>query len=242
MARPMRRRLRLGVLLTALFGSIALACTLASSIATRELLGRDSPFIAFDATPGHRGELFLVNTDGLVYTAAPLSHTPASECCPVWSPDGTRIAYISFPFGNNRADINLAAVESTNVIAVRQLTTAPGDDRYPTWSPDSTQIAFQSDRDGNLEIYVLTLNYIEPISLKRLTYSGDAEVTPAWSPTGDKIAFVSNRGWAPEIYIMSPQGSDQTRVTDHSVMWLSPPSWSPDGTRLVFTGLRDDNR
>src|SRR6185503_187789 len=118
----MHPRLKLGVLLVTLMGSIALACTLAGSIATRKLLGREGPLIAFDATPGSRGEIFLVNTGGLVYTAAPLSHTPDSECCPVWSPDGTRIAYLAFPLGSNQADIYVAAVEGQNLITVRQLT------------------------------------------------------------------------------------------------------------------------
>jgi hypothetical protein len=85
----LNHRLKLGGLLAAFFGSIALAYVMAGNTATRKLLGRDSPLLAFDATPGSKGEIFLVNTGGLLYTSSSITHSSADDCCPAWSSDDT---------------------------------------------------------------------------------------------------------------------------------------------------------
>ena len=111
-----RRRVKLGALLTVLFGSLALACTLIGSITTRKVLGRDSPLLAFDATPGSNGKIYLVNSGGLLYTSIRATHQTDDDCCPVWSPDGTRLAYISFPYGNSQADIFLLELNGSTLL------------------------------------------------------------------------------------------------------------------------------
>ena len=92
------------------------------------------------------------------------------------------------------------------------------------------KIAFMSDRDGNLEIYVMNADGSNPIRLtNNLAYDG----APAWSPDGSKIAFSSNRDGNPEIYVMNVDGSNQINLTNNPGYDVCP-AWSPDGSKLAF--------
>ena len=80
------------------------------------------------------------------------------------------------------------------------------------------QIAFSSDRDGNIEIYVMDTN---GGNQRRLTNNPDDDWEPSWSPDGKRIAFMSDRdghvdvrGWPTgEIYVMDADGGNQQNLT-----------------------------
>ena len=96
-------------------------------------------------------------------------------------------------------------------------------DFSPTWSPDGSRIAFDSERDGNLEVYVMNA---DGTGQTRLTDNPAADGVPAWSPDGSRIAFMSNRDGDYEIYVMNTDGSGQTRLTVNSAADVAP-AWSP---------------
>ncbi len=101
-------------------------------------------------------------------------------------------------------------------------------------------IAFTTNRDGNQEIYVMTLEGSHPINLTR--HPG-TDVDPAWSPDGRRIAFSSTRasngnGFA--VWVMNADGTGQTRLTDDPI-GSEQAAWSPDGRRIVFMTARDFN-
>jgi tol-pal system beta propeller repeat protein TolB len=99
------------------------------------------------------------------------------------------------------------------------------------------KIAFASDRDGNLEIYVMDA---DGGSQTRLTEDPAEDFSPAWSPDGKRLAFVSTRDGNAEIYVMNADGTGQTRLTNNSASDLHP-AWSPDGSHLAFVSNRDGN-
>jgi len=133
------------------------------------------------------------------------------------------------------------------------LTDDSGRDTSAVWSPDGTKIAFETRRDGNSEIYVMGADGSNPTNL---TNHPDSDHFPAWSPHGGKIAFMSNRentgppildvtpkiiiGFNVEIFVMNEDGTGQTNLTNH-VAWDGYPSWSPDGSKIVFQSYRDGN-
>ena len=101
----------------------------------------------------------------------------------------------------------------------------------------SEQIAFSSNRDGNLEIYLMNP---DGSNIQRLTFNNANDWDVVWSSDRSKIAFSSARDGNDEIYTMESDGSNQQRLTYHSAIDRYP-SWSPDGTKIVFSSARDGN-
>ncbi|GAH29359.1 unnamed protein product [marine sediment metagenome] len=85
------------------------------------------------------------------------------------------------------------------------------------------KIAFYSDRDGDLEIYVMNA---DGSNQTRLTNNPAGDRKPCFSPDGNKIAFTSLHGENPEIYVMNADGSNQTRLTNNPGLDIGP-SWGP---------------
>ena len=95
------------------------------------------------------------------------------------------------------------------------------------------KIAFESERDGNLEIYVMDADGENPV---RLTRDLARDGAPRWSPDGTKIVFRSNRDGNPEIYVMDANGENPTNLTQHPAE-DEVASWSP-GQLAVFPKVR----
>jgi Tol biopolymer transport system component len=151
---------------------------------------------------------------------------------PVWSPDGSQIAFNSSRDGN--IEIYLMNADGSNQV---NLTNNSSLDGFSAWSPDGSQIAFLSNRDGNREIYVMNADGSNQVNL---TNHSDVDVSPSWSPDGSQIAFVSNRDGNHEIYVMNADGSNQVNLTNNDSVDDSM-VWSLDRTQIVFVSQRDGN-
>ena len=99
------------------------------------------------------------------------------------------------------------------------------------------RIAFTSDRDGNQNIYLLT---VDGAAETQLTSDPSNEQSPAWSPDGREILFTSDRDGDFEIYVMQADGSQPQRLTT-SAGSDTDPAWSPDGLLIAFVSERDGN-
>ena len=116
---------------------------------------------------------------------------------------------------------------------VTRLTNHPATDWGPAWSPDGARIAFASERDDNLEIYVMNA---DGSGLINLTHHAARDFAAAWSPDGARIAFNSNRDGNTHIFVMNADGSDLARLT---AIPASHPTWSSDSARIAFNSGRD---
>ena len=97
---------------------------------------------------GSLGSLWLINVDG---SGERMIHDNVrNPRTPVWSPDGSQIAFTSDRSGN--FDLYIMDVDGTNVV---QLTDEPGLDDAGAWSPDGEHIVFVSDRNGNFDLYIM---------------------------------------------------------------------------------------
>jgi dipeptidyl aminopeptidase/acylaminoacyl peptidase len=175
----------------------------------------------FDSHHG-RSKIYTVNPDGSGQT----SLMGSLEGYPTWSPDGTKIAFLSDqlytmnPDGSGR-------------------TAVPGTlaDFYPSWSPDGSSFALSNGEGAAAEINTIYVNGRGRLNISR---SAGGDIEPAWSPNPRKIAFTTDRDANYEIYTMNDDGSGQTNISNNAATDRQP-SWSPDGTKIAFTTDRDGN-
>lgn len=144
---------------------------------------------------------------------------------PAWSPDGRRLAYVSFE--NKRPAIYIQELATGR----RELVASyPGINGSPAFSPDGGRLAMTLSKDGNPEIYVLDL---ASRALKRLTDHFAIDTEPAWSPDGQWIVFTSDRAGSPQIYRMPASGGPAERLSREGD-YNARASYAPDGRSLVM--------
>lgn len=97
-------------------------------------------------------------------------------------------------------------------------------------APKTAKIVFTSTRDGNKEIYTMSLDGSQQV---RLTHNPADDLYPAWSPTGEQILFVSNRHGLPDLYLMEADGKSERRVFSKSAR-REDPTWSADGKQIAY--------
>jgi TolB protein len=144
---------------------------------------------------------------------------------PTWSPDGKKMAYVSFERKSAAIYVQTLATGERQRVAE-----FPGINGAPSWSPDGSKLALTLSKDGSPDIYVLNLLSRSLIKLTR-SYAIDTE--PTWSPDGSSIVFTSDRGGKPQLYIVPSQGGQEKRLT-FSGDYNARASFSPDGKNLAM--------
>lgn len=124
---------------------------------------------------------------------------------PTWSPDGRKVAYVSFESGRPAIYTQtIATSERQKIASFRGLNGAPA------WSPDGTRMALTLSRDGNPEIYVMDIATKE---LTRVTNHYAIDTEPRWLPDGSGLIFTSDRGGSAQIYRLTLADRSVKRLT-----------------------------
>jgi Tol biopolymer transport system component len=158
---------------------------------------------------------------------------------PAWSPDESKIAFSQYlaPYASEIRVAGAGTVNQSTVVVENGLDPnngnfADGQNSQPEWSPDGTQIAFASDRDGDYDIYTVT---VATGVITQITNTPEPEVDPSWAPGGGRIAFTRFSDGHSDVWVMRSDGSGQVNVTGVTSAWESQPNWSPDGKKIVYT-------
>jgi TolB protein len=180
--------------------------------------------ITYIVKRGTRFELQVADADGFGAQTILASNEPIIS--PAWSPDGTRLAYVSFE-------------RKKPVVYVQSLTTGQraavanflGSNSAPAWAPDGRRLAVVLTKDGGSQIFTMDADGRgQPV---RITNTQGIDTEPNWSPDGQWILFTSDRGGSPQIYRMSASGGQAQRLTFEGTYNVSP-RYSPDGKSFTF--------
>lgn len=243
----MSQRYKISVVSTLTVGVIVLAAlTTAPVLAAIAPNGRIAYVARGPSTipfgPTEQQDIWVMNPDGT--GAVNLTDTSGiDEFSPVWSPDGSRIAFISDSFTRTLSVMNANGSGRTEIVSGAL---------DPSWGPDGSQIAVMKEREGLSAAVVI----VDLGTLTETVVTEHATMEPVWSPDGSKIAFVDVRpetypdpitgepveGFQHEIVVANVDGSAEVVVSagepgSERALYLEEdraPAWSPDGSKIVF--------
>ena len=167
--------------------------------------------------------LQIADADG--YNPQILLESSEPLLSPAWSPDGKKLAYVSF-----ESKTSVVYIQDIQTGAREKVASNPGINSAPAWSPDGSRLALTLSKDGNPEIYIL---HITSKLLQRITDNPAIDTEPTWSKDGKTLAFTSDRGGSPQIYTTSVDGGGQVKRISFSGNYNAGPVYSPDGKQIA---------
>ena len=179
-------------------------------------------------------ELFYLDITDPAGVASPVFAPARAASDPTPSPDGTAIAFVVVV----GLDTHIYRANRDGSAAV-QLTSGAGLRDQPAWSPDGTRIAYR-ERITGMGTDIWTMSAIDGSGAINLTadFGPTSQSSPAWSQTqfnGDfRIAFSHSESGLGHIWTMRADGSDKVQLTSSTTAYDDQPTWSPNGSRIVF--------
>ncbi len=160
-----------------------------------------------------------------------------------WSPDGSRIAFVTKSHGQDVIFI----VDALSGKRLEKIETGLGGIRNPSWSPDGSRIAFEGIANGSTDLYIYDM---ENETLKSLFDDRFDDNDPSWSPDGRFIAFSSDRPPADALsdtvfnygnynVFLYDLENDTVRELTNNPYKNNQPAYSPDGERVAFVSNRN---
>lgn len=188
--------------------------------------GAFSTRIAYVTSTGlgsdQRFELVVADADG--HGPQSIVGSPEPLLSPSWSPDGRKLAYVSFEQGNSAI-----YMQDVSTGARELLSSGKGINGAPAFSPDGRKLALTLSRTGNPEIYIRDM---ATGRTDQITQHWSIDTEPAWSPDGRHVYFTSDRGGRPQIYKVPVTGGSPERVTLEGE-YNARASIAPDGRKIA---------
>ena len=191
-----------------------------------KLIGEKGVFstrIAYVLKRGPRFELQVADADGFNPQAVLSSLEPIRS--PKWSPDGTKLAYVSFASRKSNVIVQDLVSGKWQVVANFR-----GDNYAPNWSPDGTKLVVTLSKDSVAQIYVIPAAGGEP---QRIAESNSMDLNATYTPDGKDIIFVSERSGGAQLYTVPVAGGPPKRLTFEGSNNTNP-RMSPDGKLVAF--------
>jgi Tol biopolymer transport system component len=175
----------------------------------------------------------VTNVDGSGEFA--VTDDPELESDPVWSPDGSRLAFVRTAYSpESRTDIYILEPDAVGIDVPRNITNRAAPDQSPTWSPDGAHIAFQCRVGVAYEDqYHLCVVRANGTGLTTIIADELYGPDPAWSPVSDQIAYVCTTAASAGICVVESDGSGNTVLASGDGDFRSP-AWAPDGRRVSY--------
>jgi TolB protein len=220
-----------GLIVNASEDNLRLAAHKISDDIIFKLLGERGVFstrLSYVMKEGKRYRLVISDADGQNMRNALNSSEPIISVA--WSPDGQKIAYVSFEDRKPIVYIHELATGRRIVLSNER-----GNNSAPSWAPDGKSLAISLSKDGNTQIYRVNA---DGSNLRRLTTGNTIDTEPQFSPDGKFIYFTSDRGGNPQIYRMSADGErgEPARRISFKQPYATSPRLSPDGKYLAYIG------
>jgi len=182
----------------------------------------------YERVSAARYELHISDADGQNAQVALISKEPIIS--PSWSPDGGRLAYVSFE--NKKPVVYVHSLASGKRVVVANF---KGSNSAPAWSPDGRKLAVVLSKEGGSQIFIVNA---DGSGAQRLTTDNAINTEPNFSPDGQFVYFTSDRGGSPQIYRVSVGGGEAQRVSFEGSYNVTP-RLSPDGKTMAFISRRD---
>ncbi|MFI4970379.1 MAG: Tol-Pal system beta propeller repeat protein TolB [Lysobacterales bacterium] len=179
---------------------------------------------ATGSAPNYQYALMVADSDG--YNPQVVVRSREALLSPAWSPDGRRLAYVSFESGNSAVYVQDLGTGARQVVS-----SSRGINSAPAFSPDGNRLAISLSKGGNPDIYVMDLASRQTTQVTR-HFAIDTE--PRWAPDGQSLYFTSDRSGKPQIYQVPPSGGEPTRVTFSGQYNASPSVVDAKGIKLAM--------
>jgi Tol biopolymer transport system component len=191
-----------------------------------------NPRICF---PNCNYNLYVMNADGS--NPRQLTALSGAEWNVHWSPDGLSLLFTARNIEGENAGIYRIRLEGGDP---QPLLVDTYDNNAADWSPDGSQITFSSNREGNLDIFIMNSN---GSNIVKVIDTGMDDYFPEWSPDGKQITFFA-ADWPTikqDIFTVSIDGSNLQNLTNTPGVVDEDPKWSLDGSKIIYQSDRDGN-
>lgn len=148
-------------------------------------------------------ELRVADYDG--YNQTPVHRSLQPLMSPAWSPDGSKLAYVTFESGRSAL-----VIQTLDNGAIRQVASFPQHNGAPSFSPDGSKLAFALSKTGSLNLYVMDLGSGQ---IRQVTDGRSNNTEPTWFPDSQTLAYTSDQGGRPQVYKININGGTPQRLS-----------------------------